>query len=901
MRLILVALVLLLVFAHSIADTVIEYHWWKEVHQVPTWFTMLAYGFVPILAGTVIAAAILWIAFARGMKSGGSGLRDMRWVARLAPLVALAVGFVLAGATLDRWAIMRLVGANASPPQNLWTDPVFGHSLSFYLFDLPVWRSLHSFVVAVALAPLIVYWLAARSAQIRRGFEVLSESGEPDFSSIRLSGGLESRFLRVMGAVFLLSMSVNFFLSRYDLLVGRHSFMTGMDWADEQIRLPLLWALTFACGLAAILLLASRWNTAAAAVLLPLAAHAVVPRVVGSLYVRPNEINIEKPYIARHIEATRAAYGLATRVTETEFSTKAGSKIDLVKHKPLLDNVRLWDWRPFHDTVTQVQSLRPYYVFQDTDVDRYMIDGQLRQVLLTPRELDIRQLPDASSRWINPHFVYTHGYGMVMAESNQITADGLPQLFVQDAPPQIRSSTLKLTRPEIYYGEVTHEPVIVRSAQKEFSYPSGNDSVYTRYEGTGGFPISSWLLRLAAAIRDADFNMVLTELVSSDSRMMIHRKVLDRLQTAAGFLTWDSDPYLVLTDEGHLVWTVDGYTTSDSHPYSQIVRLASGDRINYIRNAVKATVDAYNGTIHLYMADPSDPIIQAYSHLFPGLVEPMSAMPATIRAHTRYPEFLFSIQAEIYRTYHMRDPQAFYNKEDVWDIARKSRQQRGQTEALTPSYLVATLPGEDKPEFMLTIPFTPRGKDNLLGVMIARCDGPTLGELRFLQLSKQALIFGPMQIDARIDQDPEISKDLTLWNQQGSEVLRGQMLVLPVDSTFLYVEPIYLQASQARMPQLKKVVLAVGNEMVYRNTYAEALAALAGLPGQAQVAAGAAQMLATGTAPPKTTPAAAGPENDRRLADIRQRLRRYRELWGQGKYSEAGKELEALEGLVNRQ
>jgi uncharacterized membrane protein (UPF0182 family) len=894
-RIILVALVLLVVFGHSIADTLIEYQWWKEVNQAQTWWTMVTYGFVPVLLGTLVAAAIVWVAFARGLKFGGSGLRHMPWIARVSPLGALVVGFMVSAATIDRWAIMRYAGSSGNPPQNLWADPVFGHPLSFYLFDLPMWRTAHSFVLVMTLVPLAVYWLAARGGQIRRGFEVLrdSPSEEPDFRGFRLEGtrgwGLESTFLRAMGAVFLLSMALRFFLARYDLLVGAHSFMTGIDWTDEQVRLPLLWAMVAACVLAAALLAAGAWKTAVAAVALPLAIQAIVPRLVGSLYVRPNEINIEKPYIARHIEATRAAYGLATRVTEAEYTTRAGARIDTARHKPLLDNVRLWDWRAFHDTVTQVQALRPYYVFQDTDVDRYMIDGQLRQVMLTPRELDIRQLPDARTRWINPHFIYTHGYGMVMAESNQITSDGLPKLFVQDAPPKIETSSLKLARPEIYYGEVTHEPVIVRSSQKEFSYPSGNDSVFTRYDGTGGFPIASPLMRLAAAVRDADFNLILTNLVTPDSRMMIHRKVLDRLNTAAGFLTWDSDPYLVVTNDGRLVWTVDGYTTSASHPYSQALRLDSGGRVNYIRNSVKATVDAYHGTIHLYVADPADPIIQAYRSLFPSLLEPISAMPADLRAHTRYPEFLFRIQAEIYRTYHMRDPQAFYNKEDVWDIARKSRQ-RGQTESLAPTYVVATLPEQDKPEFLLTIPFTPRGKDNLIGVMMARCDGDALGELRFLQLSKQALIFGPMQIDARIDQDPDISKDLTLWNQQGSEVLRGQMLVLPVDNTFLYVEPIYLQASQARMPQLKKVVVASGNELVYRNTYEEALAALAGRPAPAAT-------VAAGQAAP-TAQAVGATDADRRLGEVRQRLRRYRELWGQGKYGEAGRELEALEGLL---
>jgi len=878
-----------LLFAAGIADTVIEYQWWKEVGRVNVWVNQYAYGVLPVLLGAVAAAAIIWMSFARGLKFGGSGLRHMPIVLRVSPFAALLLGFLIAAASIDRWSLLRLVGSTGPRVDHPWSDPVFGMPLGFYLFTLPAIRSAHSYVLGVVLASLAAYWLAARSAQLRQTFEEMQQNTDIDLSALNLSGALESFFIRAGGAVFLLSLALRFYLQRYSLLLADHGFMTGIDWTDEMIRLPLLWVMVATCCLGALLLLVGRLKTAGFLVAVAFAANMAIPAVIYAVYVRPNEINLEKPYISRHIEATRAAFGLTSRVVEGDFTTVAGARIDPVKNRPLLDNIRLWEWRAFHDTVTQIQALRPYYVFHDTDVDRYTIGGQLRQVLLTPRELDIRQLPDARTRWINPHFIYTHGYGMVMAEANLITSDGLPQLLVQDAPPSIRVDSLKLTRPEIYYGEVVHEPVIVTTSQKEFSYPSGNDSVFTRYDGKGGFPIAPFWLRAAAAIRDADYNLLLTNLISPDSRMMIHRSVSERLENIAGFLVWDSDPYLVVTPDGRLVWTADGYTASDSHPYSQSVRLRRGQRMNYLRNSVKATVDAYDGTIHLYIADPSDPIVNAYNNVFPGLFEPASAMPAEIREHLRFPEYLFRIQAEIYRTYHMRAPQAFYNKEDVWDIARK--QQGGRVESLDPAYIVGTLPGETKPEFLLTLPFTPRGKDNLIGVMVARCDGDKLGELRFLHLSKQALIFGPMQIDARIAQDPEISKDLTLWNQQGSEVLRGQMLVLPVDNTFLYVEPIYLQSSQARMPQLKKVVVASGNDLVYRNTYQEAIAALTGAKLEA------AQPV-PGTAERPVAEAKPQTDGSPRIEEIRQRLRRYRELWSQGKYSEAGRELEAVEALV---
>ncbi len=626
------------------------------------------------------------------------------------------------------------------------------------------------------------------------------------------------------------------------------------------------------------------------------------------MYVRPNEIAIERPFIQRHLEATRDAYRLSQKATSVDYEASMESRFNISEHQATLSNVRLWDWRAFHDTVTQIQTLRPYYTFPDTDVDRYVIDGKLRQVLLTPRELDITQLRDAQSRWVNPHFIYTHGFGMVMAEANEITADGQPVLFVQDAPAQVRSESLQLTRPEIYYGEVVHEPVFVRSGQEEFSYPSGQDNVFSRYEGTGGIPVSNPLMRLTAAVYHADYNILLTSLITSETRMMIRRDVGDRVRSLANFISWDPDPYLVLTDEGRLVWTVDGYTTSDAHPYSKALRLVGMGNVNYIRNAVKATVDAYTGETNIYVFEPGDPVIQAYWKLFPKLFRDASEMPKDLRAHARYPEMFFRIQAEIYRTYHMRDAQAFYNKEDAWDIARNVQGQTDSPQPLSPVYIVASLPGSDEPEFLLLLPFTPRNKDNLIGMMLARCDGENLGELVFLRLSKQELIFGPMQIEARINQDQNIAKDLSLWNQQGSRVLRGQILTLPIGNTVAYVEPIYIQASEARMPQLRKVVVAVGNDLIYRDSYREALQELA----QRMEGAGSQGMLSSATmedsasvagvdsgASAESGPAPAQDLSGARIRqEVRSRLARYRQLISEGKWSEAGKELEALENLA---
>jgi uncharacterized membrane protein (UPF0182 family) len=415
--------------------------------------------------------------------------------------------------------------------------------------------------------------------------------------------------------------------------------------------------------------------------------------------------------------------------------------------------------------------------------------------------------------------------------------------------------------------------------------------VFSTYEGKGGFPVASFPMRLAAAIREGDPNILLTGYLTANSRMMIRRKVKDRVEELAAFIQWDADPYLVVTDAGRQVWMIDGYTVSDSHPYSRIVPVQGMGSVNYIRNAVKATVDAYDGETRLYVFAPDDPIIRAYQRLFPNLFHPQTEMPADIRAHARYPETMFRLQAEIYRTYHMLDPQAFYNKEDLWDLARYVPAPNAAPESVTPTYVVASLPNQDKPEFLLLLSFTPRSKDNLIGLMLARCDGEHLGDVVVLQLSKQELIFGPMQISARINQDQTISKDLTLWNQQGSQVLRTQTLVLPVGDTFLYVDPIYIQATEARMPQLKKVVLAVGNRLIYADTYDQALAQL----GTGATAAPVQQAAKVGQLAPPSAPAGAAGAADRRLESIRNHLRRYRELAAQGKWAEAGKELEAIE------
>jgi uncharacterized membrane protein (UPF0182 family) len=892
-----IILILLLIGARSIANYAIEIAWWKELGQFDTWVSMLTYSVAPLVGATLLAFAVLWIAHARALKFAGTSLREHPVYARLSTLVLLALGYLVAASSIDTWTVIRFAGARGLPAAaTAWHDAVFQKPLSFYLFDLPFYDLLRGYVLGLVIVAILVYWVAARAWQLRFHFPAMRDSREIDPHLFRLEGGLESRFVRGAAVVLLLAMAVKFFLGRYQMVYNEHgTFLVGVDYVDQNIGIPLQWLLIFAALAAAVLIWIGRWRWAAW-MALSLAVAFVLPRAVSALYVAPNEISLERPYIQTHIHATRSAFGLEQHVREQEFQVQPDAPIDVAKNTATLENVRLWDTKAFHDTVSQIQAIRPYYVFRDVDIDRYTIDGRYRQVLLAPRELDVNQLPSLRSSWINPDLIYTHGYGMVMAGVSQITPDGLPVLLIEDAPPQIHTPSLKLTRPELYYGEVTHEPVFVHTAEKEFNYPQGSDNVQSTYDGKGGFPVSSFPMRLAAAIREGAANYILTGYLTDNSRMMIRRKVRDRLHELAGFLEWDPDPYLVITDSGRLVWMVDGYTTSDAHPYSRAVDVSSIGSVNYIRNAVKATVDAYDGETHLYIFAPDDPIITSYQHLFPQLFLTESQMPADLRRHARYPETMFRVQADIYRTYHMLDPQSFYNKEDLWDLARRNVSQQEGTATVDPIYIVATLPGETKPEFLLMLPFTPRNKDNMIGLMAARCDGEHLGDVVVLQLSKQVLIFGPMQIAARINQDQNISKDLTLWNQQGSQVLRGQTLALPVGNNFLYVDPIYIQATEARMPQLKKVVLAVGNRLIYADTYDQALGQLSSGAQQLIQQAMAAPSAAAGQAPV----AGAAPSSDAKLARIREHLRRYRELSAQGRWAEAGKELEAIEAEVGK-
>lgn len=873
LRILLIAGLLLIVFSSFSSSFFIDFEWWKEMGQLETWYAVAAYRYLPRLGVALLAFVVFRTAYTLGRRHARSVAEVVDLVPAKTPLPNLILGVLslFSGLILVRpWTIVQFVGGHSTASANPWRDPLFGQPLSFYLFDLPFYSQLVNALMALSVLATIIYFISS----IPLGQRTL----QIEFS----------RPLRWMIAAVLVCYAASLYLGRFEFLTSSHGFLTGADYVDDRIRIPLQWFAIFACVSSAALVAAGRYFWAVPLPLLSIALRVVLPGIVSVAYVKPNEISLEKPYIEHHISATLSAYGLDRRTREIQFNAKAEARIDYAKNYDLLENVRLWDWQAFRDTVSQVQPLRPY-VYKDIDVDRYKIDGAMRQLMIAPRELDIDQLGDAGRQWINPHFVYTHGYGLVVAEANKINGNGLPLLYVQDAPVTVKTPSLKVTRPELYFGEIGHEPVFVDTAQQEFDYPSGSDNIHTHYKGKGGIPASSLWMRLMAALHYGDRNILLTSYLTGDSRMLIHRNIHDRLETLADFVDWDRDPYLVITPEGRLVWIVDGYLTSDAHPYSQFVSDGRYSSYNYIRNSVKATVDAYDGETRIYIVDPTDPVVRSYQNLFPKLFYAASTMPAGIREHLRYGEKMFRTQAHIYRTYHMRDPEAFYNKADLWDQAQFVARQGAGTQFVDPSFVMAKLPGETKTEFLLVLPFSPRGKDNLIGYMAARNDGEHYGEVVFLQLPKQEVLLGSMQLEARIDQDQTISKDLSLWNQQGSQVLRGQTLIFPVDETFLYIKPLYLQASNARMPQLKKVVVAMGNRLIYEDTYEQALAVLSGGALSLKPAASldASQPDATGTVKSATQQPAAQPL-DAKTQAILERVQRLR------------KELDALESELRK-
>src|SRR5437762_3482513 len=692
-------------------------------------------------------------------------------------------------------------------------DPVFERDLSFYVFMLPFWRLLHGWATTLVTGTVVL----ALAVYVLRRSLALTTRGP------RLAGRARTHLL-VLGSLLLALKAIGFWLDRYEVLLSPRGMSFGASYTDVHASLPMLGALAVLTALCAIACLAQIGRPGIRLVAGGLVALGLTwivglglyPAVLQRFRVVPNELAAERPFIMHNIRMTRQAYGL-DRSVEREFP--AAASLDpraLERHAPTIKNIRLWDYRPLLRTFAQLQEIRTYYKFQDVDNDRYIVNGEYRQLMLSPRELSYQHL-QGGRNWINEHLTYTHGYGIVVGPVNRVTAEGLPEFFVKDIPPRSSDGFPKISRPEIYYAESSNEYALVRTRSQELDFPAGDQNVYARYQGEGGIPIGSWGRRLLFAARFGEPKIVLSDDLTADSRILINRTVSERIRLIAPFFRFDRDPYVVVADDGRLVWMLDGYTTSDRYPYSDPVRGIG----NYMRNSVKVTVDAYHGSVRFYVADAGDPIVRAYAAAFPGLLRPLEQMPEDLRRHIRYPEDFFAIQARKYAVYHMENPQVFYNKEDLWAIPRRTLE--GREREMEPYYTIMRLPGEAKEEFILLTLFNPSRRDNMIAWLAARSDPAHYGRLIVYNFPKQKNVYGPRLVDARIDQDPVISQQLSLWNQRGSTVIRGSLLAIPIEQSLIYVQPLYLAAEQGALPELRRVIVAYGNQIAMEPTLEQSL------------------------------------------------------------------------------
>ncbi|MGF9764977.1 UPF0182 family protein [Microvirga sp. 0TCS3.31] len=738
-------------------------------------------------------------------------------VRRRLPLVvasaAIILGALLAAAETTNWDVLLRFVYQVPYGQR---DPVFGNDIGFYLFSLPAYIALKNWMlVTVGLSALgagAVYWLHGH-------IELDSHRGRVSRTAIAHGSALLGVFFAVK--------AWSYGLDRYLLLYGDNGVVVGASYTDMHVELPVLWLLI---GLAVVAAIVSWANLWVRTYKFPLAATALVfgsafvlaevfPFLFERLFVRPNELELERPYIQQNITLTRQAYNLHQMTAKAFPVEQSLTSASLQANQATIDNIRLWDEQPLMATYRQLQEIRTYYKFGDIDVDRYWLDGAYRQVMLSARELASTLLPSNAQTWVNRHVLFTHGSGVIMSPVTHKSAEGLPVFYLGDIPP-VATGGPPVREPRIYYGELTDTYVLVKGSTPEFDYPKGKDNIYAPYGGTGGVAVGGPARRTLFAWYFNDPNILISRYLTVESRIMFRRTVKERVATIAPFLRLDRNPYLVISD-GRLFWMQDAYTTSDYFPYAVA---SAGNGLNYIRNSVKVVVDAYNGSVDLYLADPSDPVAATYQRIFPGLFKAFAGMPQDLQRHIRYPEDLFLIQAHTYAAYHMETPEVFYNREDLWQFPRQPAD--SGTAMMTPYYMIMRLPGEQQAENILMLPMVPSQRENMIAWLAARCDPPHYGEVIVYEFPKDKLVYGPFQIEARINQNTTISQQLSLWNQLGSRVIRGNLHVIPIEHSILYVSPLYLRASAGQIPELKRVIAAYGDQVVMEETLAQALAAL---------------------------------------------------------------------------
>lgn len=818
----------------ALASFYVDLAWFAELNALPVLWTRVlarwglglgAFAFALAVVGSNIRAC--W----RGASTAGA------WA------IALGLSGGLAWSLSQHWFAL-LLWLHQVPVGE--SDPIFGRDLGFFLFGLPFWETLQQWCFNLVLLTLITVALI-----------YLVELG---LSEQRLTLALSlfaQRHLLILGGALFLLRAWGHWLERYELLYSTRGVVFGAGFADVHATLPATTLMSGVAFLTAVgfwalarqgiqfnLPLFKSWCPAWASSLLApallwgaylgfgLLTTRLYPQLLQTLLVTPNELELERPYIEHNIRFTRAGFGLA-EVEVKPFPEEGSLTWEILQqNQSTLRNVRLWDTEPLLATYRQLQEIRPYYQFPYVDVDRYRIGGELRQVMHAARELDFAQVPPAAQTWVNRRFFYTHGYGLTLSPVNVVTPEGLPDFFLADIPPRISprypevAEVLQVDQPALYYSELTTTDVFVGAEARELDYPAADRYVYSSYRGTGGVPIPHLWQRLLYAWHFRDLRILLSRELSPSTRFLYRRQIRERVRQVMPFLLYDQDPYLVIQG-GRLYWFFDAYTTSSRYPYSEHL---PGFPFNYIRNSVKAVLDAYNGSIDWYIADPRDPLIQAYARIYPTLFKPLEAMPEPLRQHIRYPQDLFRVQVQQFATYHMTDPRVFYNREDQWQIPNQFRKRRRLP--MQPQYLILTLPEDpqkgspNQPEFVLLSPFTPLNKQNMVAWMAARCDGENYGKLLVYEFSKQRLIYGPEQVEARVNQDPAISEQIALWNEHGSRVNLGTLLVIPIETSLLYIQPLYLEAEQGRLPQLTRVIAAYEDRVVMEPTLSQALEAL---------------------------------------------------------------------------
>ncbi len=925
--------ILVVIFVGAVIAVYPNWLWFKNLDFASVFWTMIVGKFGLVAAVwffmIVILAVNLYIA-QRLNPAGGKR-----------PTAEIG-GFPISGATLDNIILAAIlivsffIASRASEQWNMLlsflnqqpfgtNDPIFNKDIGFYVFSLPFYMFIReqSLIMLLFAGLVTVIWYIKDGGVQFVGEVLLADDRPSSLPKVKIAEKVGNHLL-VLAGIMVLLVAVGYHLKVYGLLYSTQGPAFGASYTDVHVRIPVFRVLMVISFLWSIFLIYNAFRPKLKLLLISggvwVAAILILanglPVLVQQVVVKPNELVRESPFIAHNIEFTRKAYNL-NDIKEVDFEINEELSAEEIRgHDVTIQNIRVWDERPLLQTYRQIQAIRLYYDFNNVDVDRYMIDNTYRQVMLAARELVVNQLPPQANTWVNRHLIFTHGYGLAMSPVNEVTSEGLPQLMIKDLPPVVDIDR-KIDRPGIYYGEKTDEYVLVKTSAQEFDYPKGDKNVYTDYQGKGGVAIDSFLKRLLFAIEFQDPQILFTTYLKPESRIMFNRRIKRRVKAIAPFLAYDTDPYMVVSG-GRLYWIQDAYTISNMYPYSK--RSKNPFRsigLNYIRNSVKVIIDAYDGDVSFYRIDEQDPILRTYSQVYPDLFKPLAEMPADLKKHLRYPIDKFEIQVQTYARYHMQDIQVFYNQEDLWEPPDEIYGDNRQL--MKPYYIIIKLPKEDKEEFLLMLPYTPSKKDNMIGWLAARSDFPNYGNLIVYKLPKDQLVYGPMQIEARIDQQTEISRELSLWDQRGSRVIRGNLLAIPISDAFIYVEPIYLEAKQeaqrpapvpqsqsgvkpqkqqaarparegstttASLPELKRVIVAIGNRVVMEERLDKALNRILG-----------------GEIAPRREVSAVIPETGK-TSDLSTRALGYyykaKEYLREGDWAGYGRELEKLENILKQ-